>query len=138
MSFHRLRREFPIYDSIYFDIIISDSTEEINKELAPEDQEEEFFACASKVTFQNEKGLNCKSIQVILCEENPNNLITPRIIVHETVHVKNMLFGIIGYRQADDNDEAEAYFTEWIFQEITNFFEECQRYDAGGQLKLEL
>ena len=55
---------------------------------------------------------------------NPNykedNHITMGIIVHEAVHVKNMIYQKIGYRPKTNNDEAEAYFMEWIVDFIYN------------------
>lgn len=45
-------------------------------------------------------------------------------MVHESVHAVNDIFK---YRHAKldiDNDEHQAYFTEWVFTQIENYFEE--------------
>lgn len=39
-------------------------------------------------------------------------------IVHECIHVKNFIFIYTEMILDSNNDEAEAYLTEWIFNEI--------------------
>lgn len=41
------------------------------------------------------------------------------LIVHEVVHVLNRLFTFKGVKLDNENDETQAYLTEYIFKEIT-------------------
>ena len=114
---HRKTERFPIYDSVFLDIIIADNSKEIQEAL--DDKDETFFACATKRNIEID-GRFCKSIAVILCTEEGE--ITPPIIVHESVHVKNMLWGHLGIKSKYRNDEHEAYFVEWVFAEVSKEF----------------
>jgi len=46
---------------------------------------------------------------------------TPKIIVHECIHLKNMLFKDRCIKLDRDNDEPEAYFTGWLFSVIFEY-----------------
>lgn len=122
--FYRQRKRIPIYDSFYLDIVISDDIKKLNKITGYES--ESYFAQAGKSNFKtkSDKGTVCykKSVTVILNPNNEFSIIDSKVIVHESVHVKNIIFRHLGYKQKDNNDEAEAYFTEWIFSEIENFY----------------
>jgi hypothetical protein len=43
---------------------------------------------------------------------------TPGIIAHEAVHAVNLVFGHIGYRLCTENDEAQAYLTQYIVSKL--------------------
>jgi len=47
---------------------------------------------------------------------NFNNLtpITTGTVIHEIVHIKNMIYGYLGMVNDLENDEHEAYIVEWI------------------------
>lgn len=131
--FYRQRKQIPIYDSIYLEIIISDETDKLNK--ITEDNEDSYFAQVSKRYFKSTsvKGPSCfkKAVVVIL---NPNDKFTPitnKTMVHESIHIKNIVFKTIGYIQKGDNDEAEAYFTEWIFGELESFYNKVMLKENG-------
>jgi len=124
---HRNTEPFPIYDSILFDIIIADDNEEIDAVLEPKDRDGEYFACATKTYFKkDENSIPVKSVMVIF-NTNAGELapVTPKIIVHEAVHVKNMVFLTIGHKNTTKGggDEPEAYFVEWIFGKISEELE---------------
>lgn len=55
---------------------------------------------------------------VVAFRERPPN----KIIAHESVHLVNVVFKTIGAQLDITNDEAQAYFTEWIFEQIELFF----------------
>ena len=41
-------------------------------------------------------------------------------IVHEAIHLTNLIFRDRGIKISTDNDEPQAYFTDWIFTQIEN------------------
>jgi hypothetical protein len=132
--FYRQRKRIPIYDSMYLDIIISDDTEKLNK-ITGYDDKEDYFAQVNRTTFKDKESRQNnnwkKSVTVILNPNNPGNPINAGVIVHETIHVKNFIFEQIGYRQKDNNDEAEAYLTEYIFKEIEGFFNKVMKNESN-------
>ena len=130
--FYRQRRQIPIYDSFYLDIIVSDDTDKINKATGSND--EEYFACAKKASFRStsDTGKPCwkKCITIVL---NPNDEFSPmttKVMVHEANHAKNMILERIGYKQDAKNDEASTYFLEWIFGEIEDFYNKVMKKEA--------
>ncbi|MDM1547390.1 hypothetical protein HX096_05885 [Empedobacter falsenii] len=42
----------------------------------------------------------------------------PALIAHEVVHIVNRIFEFKGVRLDTSNDESQAYFTEFVFNEI--------------------
>lgn len=46
------------------------------------------------------------------------NKLEPTIIVHEVVHIVNRIFAFKGVELDLNNDESQAYLTEYIFNEI--------------------
>lgn len=44
------------------------------------------------------------------------------VISHEVTHIVNLLFRDRGIILDVDNDEPQAYFTDWVFEQIENFF----------------
>jgi hypothetical protein len=115
---HRKRERFPIYTSIFLDIVIADTSKEVN-ELFENKKQEEFYACVSKESFEFDNRW-FHGITIVLCTEQDE--ITPSIIVHEAVHIKNMLWDYLGIKSKYKNDEHEAYFIEWLFEEISKEF----------------
>jgi hypothetical protein len=53
---------------------------------------------------------------VVSFESNNNSL-----IAHEIVHLVNYIFLDTGVKLDLINDEAQAYLTGWLFEEIENF-----------------
>lgn len=49
------------------------------------------------------------------------------IVCHEAIHIKNILFEYIGYKLDTNNDEAEAYLTEYIVQEIEKCYKKHKK-----------
>jgi hypothetical protein len=44
--------------------------------------------------------------------------LTPGLIAHEAVHIKNMMFDAVGIINDLNNDEPEAYFMGWLVDAI--------------------
>lgn len=55
---------------------------------------------------------------VVAFKEKPTNA----IIAHEVVHLVNLLFKTVGAKLDVNNDEVQAYLTEWFFTQIENLF----------------
>lgn len=118
--FYKQIHRLPMYSSFLFQVIISDDIEKINKHLGFD--EEEYYAVCYK-TAHNCKNGNCnKGITVVLNPNCRDNKITAGIIAHECVHVKNMVFQAIGYKPKRSNDEAEAYFVEYLVNYVNDFY----------------
>ena len=49
------------------------------------------------------------------------------IVCHEAIHIKNILFEYIGYKLDTNNDEAEAYLTEYIVKEIEKCYKKHKK-----------
>ena len=113
---------FPLYDSLTLEIIISDDVNKINKVLGEE--EDNYYACVWKSNSINK---DCKTIVAIFNPANSNNKITPGIISHEAIHVKNIVFRTVGIQPDVDNDEPEAYLTEWVVDQIHSVFKNVDR-----------
>lgn len=47
-----------------------------------------------------------------------------QIIAHECVHLINRIFKWKGVKLSRTNDETQAYFTDWAFGQIEDYFEE--------------
>ena len=122
--------KFPLYDSLTLQIVISDDVEKINSKLGAE--EERFFACVWKSDTINK---NCKTIVVVFNPADKDNKITPGIITHEAIHIKNILFGTVGIKPDVDNDEPEAYLTEWVVNKIYSVFNQLDK-DNYSNIKI--
>lgn len=46
---------------------------------------------------------------------------TNQTVVHEAIHLTNLIFRDHGIKITTSNDEPQAYFTDWIFNEIEKF-----------------
>lgn len=42
-------------------------------------------------------------------------------IVHECVHIVNFIFGVHGVELDENNDEHQAYYMTWIFEQCEKF-----------------
>ena len=131
--FYRSRKTLPIYDAIWLDVVISDDIEKLNKEFNC--NSDNWFACVFRHHFKLKKKDDRikKSVVVVL---NPNNIygnITPAIIVHESIHIKNIVFDQIGYSCKRNNDEAEAYLTEFIFNVVSAFYEQSLKKEKNSK-----
>jgi hypothetical protein len=49
------------------------------------------------------------------------------MIVHEVIHLKNMVLDFIGQRIDPDNDEAESYLSQWLFNETHKVYDKAIR-----------
>jgi len=52
---------------------------------------------------------------IICC---PSNVKSKGVILHETGHVKNLVWKYIGYIPQRDNDEVDQYLHTYIFEEV--------------------
>ena len=46
------------------------------------------------------------------------------VVAHEAVHAVNNIFKSRGIKLDINNDELQAYLTEWVFEQVENYFEE--------------
>ena len=58
---------------------------------------------------------------------------TPSIktMVHESIHAVNDIFKYRHVKLDLENDENQAYFTEWVFEQVENYFEELELKKNG-------
>lgn len=122
--FHRQRQRVEVYNDIWLDIVISDDVKLINKEF--KGREKDWYATVFKHNFYLNKGdtLKKRSVVVVLNPNNQFGIIDDKIIVHESVHVKNKIFQVHGVKNDVSNDEHEAYFLEYIYKKIKEFYDE--------------
>lgn len=59
--------------------------------------------------FRNNKG-------IVVCFNKKK--ITTSVIVHECVHIVNFIFKKKGIVLCPDNDETQAYLTDWVFTKV--------------------
>lgn len=122
--FYRQRERLEVYNDVWLDIVISDDIKKLNKEF--KGHEKDWYATVFKHNFRLNKGDKWKKRSVVVVL-NPNNLfgiIDDKIIVHETIHLKNKIFQIHGVKNDVSNDEHEAYFTEYLYKTVTKFYNE--------------
>lgn len=137
--FYRNRKTLPIYDTIWLDIVISDDTEKLNEEFKDEGTQDEWFACVFKRSFKfkEEDERWRKSIVVVLNPNLPGSKMTPSIMLHEAIHIKNKVFQHYGIKNSYTNDEPEAYFTEFLFNKINKFYKKVLKEEKKLTLKTE-
>lgn len=125
---HKKIVNIPIYGS-WLCIILSNDAKLINKEVDNFGYDKEPYATAiyNSIKIKGDKHLR-QGFYVIL---NPDNElgITTGVIAHEAFHISNMLFEIRGVRPSFDNDEPQAYFIEWVCDEVCGFMKK-KGYDV--------
>ena len=52
---------------------------------------------------------------IVCCPANTNKV---GVVLHESGHVKNLVWKYIGYTPQRDNDEVDQYLHQYIFEEI--------------------
>lgn len=88
-------------------VVIFDKWEELRRFLLKEEYEEEAKAItisqhgASLVAINSKRGSS---------------------IIHEAEHIKNHIWGYIGYTPQKDNDEVDAYLITYIYEKIVEVF----------------
>lgn len=92
----------PVYDHMLNVIVVNDLTSLNNKFNTKIDE-------TYDAVFFDYKGES----YVAFRPDSPDDL-----IVHETVHVVNHIFGYYGVELDLNNDEHQAYFTQYIFKQI--------------------
>lgn len=60
-------------------------------------------------------------MSVFIIVDSTHKQFHPCVITHEAVHCANMIFQYIGHIPDANNDEPQAYLTEWIFEKAYNF-----------------
>lgn len=102
------RIQVPIYNFI-IDVTIFDEWKEIVKYYSngKEDEREGFV-------LTNE--LNPTKIKFFI------NVECPSCIIHEIIHVKNIIFDIIGHNSNRYNDEPEAYLVQYLYKKIIEVY----------------
>ena len=123
--FYKKIHRLPIYSSFLFQVVVSDETEKINKHIG---QKYKYYYAVCMRTEHNIKNGNFhKGITIVLNPNYYDNLITAGIIAHECIHAKNIIFQIINYRPKTANDEAEAYFMEYLVNYVSDFYNEVMK-----------
>lgn len=99
---------------IYFGFLTIIETEDIIGEVRKHG--ENIDCLYEAVTFKKRRsdGLN-HYVVIFLPDANPS------VIAHEAIHVKNHLFLDLMMDLDRMNDEAEAYFVGWVFEQIYSF-----------------
>ena len=46
----------------------------------------------------------------------------PSLVAHEVIHLKNLIFTHVSFKQDPTNDEAEAYLVEYLVKEIEKVY----------------
>lgn len=62
-------------------------------------------------------------IKIIFNFNNSHSKITHGCVAHECIHACNMILEHRGIISSFNNDEAQAYFLEWIVNECYKFFD---------------
>ncbi len=67
-------------------------------------------------------------------------LLTPKVrkgqIAHEAKHIVNMIFADVDVRLDLQNDEAECYLLQWVFDSTESVFDEYKKMKNGELQKL--
>ncbi len=61
--------------------------------------------------------------------------IRPDIWTHECVHGVNKIFKAVGQKLDLNNDEVQAYLTEFLFQKVAKCFQDKYKNDRRGRKK---
>lgn len=102
-------------------IIFDKDWDEINKKyshLWPEEMDKTAEACVFPVVKKN----GCTQF-VAAFVTIPSN----KVLIHETVHLVNELFGARGIKLDLENDEPQAYLTGWFFEELEKFRDKIKK-----------
>jgi len=97
-------------------LLICDSCDPVfieEKTQVKMDLDEEIFGQAMYIPYKKHGGY-----LLLVNTDNPNAPLTAGVIAHEAYHIMNIMYGAIGYRPDRDNDEAAAYFLNWIVDEV--------------------
>lgn len=97
------RIKIPIYNAFLF-IGVYDDFEELNKQYNTDATNTTDAVCWS-----------CVNGTAVFFNKNK---LKPNVIVHECVHVVNRIFKEKGIDLDIDNDEAQAYLMDYIFEKI--------------------
>ena len=124
--FYRKRERAEVYNDIWIDIVISDDVKRINKEF--KGHEKDWYATVFRHNFKlnPDDVLKKRSVVVVLNPHNQFGIIDDTIMVHEAVHMKNKIFETYGVKNDTKNDEHEAYFVEYLYKKIKEFFDEVK------------
>lgn len=98
----------PLYN---LPLIITDNIDELPKDCRPEPVNEDSVGSIAACVWHSRGKVYFWYDQ---------KCVTTEIIVHESVHIKNRVFEIIGIDPNGMNDEYEAYLLQEIFNIVTN------------------
>lgn len=100
--------KIPIYDFTIY-VTIFDKWEEVTKYYTGNKEvEREGF------TLVNNLDVNTLKFYV--------NVECPSCIIHEIIHIKNIIFDIIGYHPNSEYDEPEAYLVQYLYKKIIDIY----------------
>lgn len=100
--------QIPIYDFIV-DVTIFDEWEEIKKyhKNVLEDEREGFILI---------NDADATKLRLFV------NVECPSCIMHEIIHIKNIIFDIINHNSNRHNDEPEAYLVQYLYKKIVEVY----------------
>ena len=112
--YKQIKFTLPIYDQ---DICFINTNDYIKlNRLHNTNEDSEPLAFAS--TLYNKKGIRYYAIVV----NTKHSEISIGIIAHECLHIVNMIFGVVGIKADNGNDEAQAYLLEYLMNEAMKFY----------------
>jgi len=127
--FYRKRERVELYRDIWLDIVVSDENKKLNKEFS---YHKNWYACAFTDTWRESKGDEWKrSVVVVLNPHHPRGFMDEYVILHEVVHIKNLIFKRLGIKPDVNNDEHEAYFVEYLYQKVKEFYVEVMEKEKS-------
>lgn len=123
MSHFKLKEvPIPIYRGNLI-IIFTDDSEKLANTIEL-DSVKEIKSIYCHTMFANRNGE--QGIFLVFNFKNKNRAVTHGSIAHEAIHAANFLFGDRGIVLDADNDEAFAYFVEWVVDQVYAFARECK------------
>lgn len=100
--------QVPIYDFTIY-VTIFDKWEEINKwYIGDKNDEREGFLLTNT--------MHPTKLKLFV------NFDCPSCIIHEILHIKNIIFDIIGHTSSRYNDEPEAYLGQYLYKKIIEVY----------------
>lgn len=111
---HSTKIEIPLYRGLFVPVLTNSVG--LLKEFIPDFEDSKVFA---HTIYADREGI--EGYHLILNYHYPNYKITHGIIVHEALHVVNMIADMRGLIPSHMNDEPMAYLIEWVTDEIHKF-----------------
>lgn len=111
----------PIFHNGYLVIVLSNDVDKVNEMFG--DDRSDIYASAYFGLYEKDKK-TYNGYYIVLNPFNDFSDITPGTISHEAFHISSMLFDRINIKADHNNDEAQAYFLEWVVDEVYGFLKD--------------